>query len=295
MNSNERCVIDASLVDHLIAVQFPQWQNLPVRVVANGGWDNRTFRLGDNMLVRMPSGANYAVQVAKEQYWLPKLAPFLPLLIPTPLAIGQPGEGYPWRWSVYRWLEGEPAAFAQVNNWRDFAVSLARFLAALQSIDATNGPAAGIHSFYRGGSLTHYDKDTRQAIDQLKDRIDVDVATRTWEAALATQWQDAPVWIHGDISAGNLLVQNGQLSAVIDFGQLAVGDPACDLVIAWTLFSGERRTAFRDILSLDADTWVRAKGWVLWKALITAAGLTNPNNFEAQRCWRIIDEILRDD
>ena len=166
MNSNEKLTIDVTLVNRLIAAQFPHWQDLPVQAVPNGGWDNRTFRLGENMLVRMPSAADYAVQVEKEQYWLPRLAPFLPLSIPTPLAMGQPGEGYPWRWSIYRWLEGEPAVSARMNNWRDFAVSLGRFLIALQSIDATDGPAAGKHSFYRGGSLAHYDKGTRQAIDQ---------------------------------------------------------------------------------------------------------------------------------
>lgn len=128
MNSDERLIIDVSLVDRLIAVQFPQWQNLPIRAIVNDGWDNRTFRLGDNMLVRMPSAVNYAVQVEKEQYWLPKLAPFLPLPIPKPLALGQPGEGYPWQWSIYRWLEGEPGTSAQVNNWHDFAMNLARFL-----------------------------------------------------------------------------------------------------------------------------------------------------------------------
>jgi aminoglycoside phosphotransferase (APT) family kinase protein len=294
MNSDEKLIINVALINRLIAAQFPQWQNLPVQPVPNGGWDNRTFRLGENMLVRMPSAADYATQVEKEQHWLPKLAPFLPLSIPTPLALGQPGNGYPWQWSIYRWLEGEPAASARVNNWRDFAVDLARFLKMLQSTDATGGPPPGIHSFYRGGSLTHYDKTTREAIAKLKDQIDADAAIAIWEAALSTRWQAAPVWVHGDVSAGNLLVQNGQLSAVIDFGQLAVGDPACDLVIAWTLFSGESRTAFRDILSLDADTWVRAKGWALWKALITATGFTNPGNFEAQRCWRIINEILKD-
>ncbi len=292
MNSNEKLIIDISLVNRLIAMQFPQWQNLPVRAVANGGWDNRTFRLGEDMLVRIPSAADYAAQVEKEQHWLPRLAPFLPLPIPTPLAMGEPGEGYPWCWSIYQWLEGEPAAFAQVNDWRDFAMSLARFLVAFQSIDATDGPAAGAHSFYRGESLVHYAMGTRQAISQLKERIDVDAVAAIWEAALATHWPGTPAWIHGDISAGNLLVQNGQLSAVIDFGQLAVGDPACDLVIAWTFFSRESRAAFCDILSLDVDTWARAKGWALWKALITAAGFTHPNNFEAQRCWHIINEIL---
>lgn len=150
MHSNAKLIIDAKLVNRLITAQFPQWQNLSVQAVPNGGWDNRTFRLGDDMLVRLPSAADYAAQVEKEQHWLPRLAPSLPLPIPMPLAMGQPGEDYPWRWSIYRWLEGESAASARVDHWRDFAVSLARFLVALQSIDATDGPVAGAHSFYRG-------------------------------------------------------------------------------------------------------------------------------------------------
>jgi aminoglycoside phosphotransferase (APT) family kinase protein len=292
MKTKEKLLMDVVLANRLIAMQFPQWQNLPTRRLVNEGWDNRSFRLGEDLLIRMPSAADYAKQVEKEQFWLPRLAAFLPLPIPIPVAIGQPGEGYPWQWSIYRWLEGESAASASVSHWRDFAVSLAGFLLALQSIDATGGPAAGAHNFYRGGSLVHYDSAMRQLIIKLKDRIDTDIATEVWEAALDTHWRGQPVWVHGDVSAGNLLVQEGRLSAVIDFGQLAVGDPACDLMIAWTLFNGESRAAFGDTLSLDNGTWLRAKAWTLWKALTTAAGLNNPDNFEAHRCWLIIDEIL---
>jgi aminoglycoside phosphotransferase (APT) family kinase protein len=290
----KKLTIDERLVCRLIATQFPQWQNLPVRGVAVGGWDNRTFHLGEDMLVRMPSAAEYAAQVEKEQHWLPGLAPFLPLQIPIPLAIGEPAEGYPWRWSVYRWLKGETATSAHITHLHDLALNLAQFLLALQSIDSTGGPAPGLHSFYRGGSLSTYDAATRHAIAGLKDQIDSHAATEVWEMAIATSWQNAPVWVHGDISAGNLLLQKGQLSAVIDFGQLAIGDPACDLAIAWTFFSGESRAAFRNTLPLDAATWARGRAWTLWKALITAAGFTSPNNLEARRCWRIISEVLTD-
>ncbi len=284
--------IDSSLVHHLIASQFPQWKDLPIKPIANQGWDNRTFHLGENMLVRMPSREDYALQVEKEQQWLPKLAPFLPLPIPSPIAMGRPDDKYPWKWSINNFLRGSPASITPISNLNEFAKSLAQFLLALQSIDAKGGPLAGPHSFYRGGSLKIYDSETRQALGLLKGKIDTVTASEIWETALATSWQNPPVWIHGDISTGNLLLQDGQLSAVIDFGQLAVGDPACDLAIAWTLFKGESREIFRTLLALDAGTWARGRAWTLWKFLIVAAGLTEWNAIEASEPCRIIEEVL---
>ena len=286
-------IIDFILVRKLIDSQFPQWKHLPITPVAHGGWDNRTFHLGDTMLVRLPSGQEYAPKVEKEHKWLPILAPLLPLQIPIPLEMAKPGNGYPWNWSVYRWIEGETAAHAHIANSCDFAESLAQFLVALQKIDPSNGPIPGTTTD-RGGPLAIYDDETRQALAILKDKIDVEVATKVWESALATQWNKPPVWVHGDISLGNLLVQNGQLSAVIDFGGLAIGDPACDLAIAWTFFKGESREVFRSTINLDEGTWARGRGWALWKALIVAACLCETNNIEGENCWRIIDEVIAD-
>ena len=285
-------LIDDPLVRRLVATQFPQWADLPIQPVTRGGWDNKTFHLGEQMLVRMPSAADYEAQVEKEQRWSPQLAPLLPLPIPEPLAMGQPGNGYPWRWSIYRWLEGETATTERIADLRVFSVRLAQFLIALQRIDPTGGPPPGPNNFYRGGLLSTYDVETRQAIAALKGKIDIDAVTEVWEAALATAWRGSPVWTHGDVSGGNLLVQEGELSSVIDFGQLAVGDPACDLSIAWTLFGGESREIFRAMLPLDADTWARGRGWTLWKALIVAADFTNTNAVEAAQPWRIIDDVL---
>lgn len=287
-------IINEALVRQLVAMQFPQWKDLAVWPVKHSGWDNRTFHLGEQMIVRMPSAQHYAEQVEKEQRWLPKLAPFLPLAIPTPLAMGEPALGYPWKWSIYRYLPGEAAATAQINDLSDFATRLAQFLTALHRIDTTDGPLAGPHSFYRGGPLSTYDVETRQAMSVLKDKIDVGVATEVWEKALATIWPSKPVWVHGDVSVGNLLVQDGRLIGVIDFGQLAVGDPACDLAIAWTLFKGESRETFRAMLPLDDGAWARGRAWTLWKALIIAAGITNSNAAEAKQSFRIIDEVLAD-
>ncbi len=290
----DRLLIDATLVGQLIAQQFLPWKDLPVRPVVRSGWDNHTFHLGEDMLVRLPSAARYAGQVEKEHTWLPRLGPLLPLSIPTPLAMGEPAEGYPWKWSVYRWLEGDAAATARIQDLGDFARSLARFLVALQGVDPAGGPLPGPQNFYRGGPLSVYDTETRTALAKLKGKIDITAATDAWEAALATTWDRAPVWVHGDISPGNLLVRDGRLTSVIDFGQLGIGDPACDLTIAWTLFDGESRQVFHDLLGLAPDTWTRARAWTLWKALIVAAGLTNAHAAEAGQPLHLIHEVLRD-
>jgi aminoglycoside phosphotransferase (APT) family kinase protein len=289
----QQAVIDAALVRRLLSKQFPQWAELPVQSVESEGWDNRSFRLGAHMVVRLPSAVAYSMQVEKEQRWLPKLAPLLPVPIPTPLAIGEPASGYPWRWSIYRWIEGDIAAPERIGELSDFATRLAEFLIALHRIDPTDGPPPGPHNFYRGGSLITYDAATRQAIAALKGRIDADAATEVWETALVNTWDRPPVWVHGDVSAGNLLVQAGRLSAVIDFGMLGVGDPACDLAIAWTLFETESRKTFRALLPLDPGTWARGRAWALWKALILAAGLTAGQADETKRCWRIIEAVLQ--
>lgn len=287
----KRLAISEDLTRRLVATQFPEWADLPVRPISRG-WDNRSFRLGDDMLVRLPSAAEYAIQVEKEHYWLPRLAPSLPLPIPKPLAIGAPTNGYPWQWSIYRWIEGETAVPGPIDDMGDFAVSLAGFLTALYGTDAAEGPKPGEHNFYRGAALATYDKETRHAIATLQGKIDTRLATEAWETALGTKWILPPVWVHGDVSPENLLVERGKLSAVIDFGMLAVGDPACDLSIAWTLFRGENRRQFRERVQLDSATWARGRAWTLWKALIIAAGLVQTNEVGMRRPFRIIEEVL---
>jgi len=284
--------IDREFVSHLVAMQFPKWKDLPVWPVAKMGWDNKTFHLGEDMLVRLPSRAEYAVQVEKEHKWLGFLGPKLPFLIPEVIAMGEPSENYPWKWSIYRYIEGEPASTDLITNLSYFAKDLAQFLITLQSIDVIGGPSSGEHSFHRGGSLSNYDTDTRKAIGLLSNKIDTERATKVWENALMSKWINPPVWVHGDINAGNLLVKDGNLCAVIDFGQLNIGDPACDLAIAWTFFKGKSREVFYDSLPLDRNTWNRARGWALWKALIIASGLSKTNVMEVKHSCSIIDEVL---
>lgn len=289
-----RVAATPALVAELIAGQFPQWESLPITPVAESGWDNRSFRLGETMLIRMPTAAWYAAQVAKEQQWLPLLAPALPVPIPQPIAQGVPGLGFPWPWSIYGWLEGAPANLARVPDLRQFATDLAAFLIAMHAAHAVDGPAPGAHSFHRGGGLSVYDHQTRAAIKALGNGIDGAAALRLWEAALASRWAHAAVWVHGDIAPGNLLVRGGRLAAVIDFGSSAVGDPACDLAIGWTFFDAPARAAFHAALGLDDTTITRAAGWALWKALIVLAALpgTNPEGHDAAAA--VIAAILND-
>ncbi|MEM9082489.1 MAG: aminoglycoside phosphotransferase family protein [Planctomycetota bacterium] len=284
--------IDASLVRRLIAEQFPQWSQFTVRPVEVGGWDNRTFHLGEGMSVRLPSAERYADKVKKETQWLPVLRDHLPLPIPQPIAVGSPGCGYPWPWSIYRWIEGRDASVGHIENLEDFARDLAAFLLKLQNIPAGDGPAGGKHNFYRGASLSVYDAEARAAIDSLREKIDVKEATDVWNRSVRSQWNRQQIWIHGDVSASNLLVHDGKLAAVIDFGGMGVGDPACDLTIAWTLFASGSRDQFRAGMGLDKQTWERARGWALWKAAITLAELEDTTTDKAAKAFRVIEAVL---
>lgn len=286
--------IEIDLVRQLVASQFPRWAHLPVRPVEVDGWDNRTFRLGDDLSVRLPSGADYALQVDKEQQWLPVLAPQLPLPIPTPVARGEPGDGYPYPWSVYRWLDGRPAAAGPGTDLGPLAADLATFLVALRDVDARHGPPPGPHNFHRGGGLDIYADETWRALEALGDEVDQARIGRLVEEALASSWTADPVWVHGDVAAGNLLVRQGQLAAVIDFGCCGVGDPACDLVIAWTMFSVDSRAIFRQQVGLDPDTWARGRGWALWKALITFVGDLESRTAQAPVTRGVIEAVVQD-
>ncbi|WP_410632616.1 aminoglycoside phosphotransferase family protein [Amycolatopsis sp. cmx-4-83] len=266
-------------VRRLVAEQFPHWAGLAVRPVANGGWDNRTFHLGDAMSVRLPTAAEYALAVGKEQRWLPVLAPRLPLPVPVPLAEGRPGADFPFPWSVYPWLDGEPATAERIADPVAFAAGLAGFLAALQDVDPAGAPGPGKHNWFRGGTLRTYDELVRHLLDDRTGEI--------WQAALDAPWDGVVRWFHGDVAAGNLLLDKGKLAAVIDFGTCGAGDPACDVAIAWTLLTAEGRRVFRERLAIDDATWARGRGWALWKTLGTLAR-GGPEALEAQR---VLDEI----
>lgn len=301
----DRDEITAELASELVAEQFPQWAGLPVVEVPLNGWDNTTFRLGDELSIRLPSGEGYATAVSKEHRWLPVLAPQLPVSIPQPVAMGRPGGRYPWPWSIYRWLPGTPASQARIPNFDRFATQLAGFLNALHAADISDAPAAGPGSAHRGGPLSYYDdEEIPAALDLLADRYNTDTLKQAWLAALSSQWQPPPVWMHGDFSGSNLLVtEDGELSAVIDFGCAGVGDPACDLTIAWTFFPENSAEQFRTGVALDKNTWARARGWALWKAFVTILRAKKNDRDEyadarrfgwRQNPYEVIDRVLAD-
>ena len=269
--------IDEELVATLVAAQFPQYADLPVARVEPGGNDNRTFRIGTALSARLPSAAGYVPAVEKEHRWLPELARQLEVTIPQPVGLGAPGHGYPWPWTLNRWLPGSDLLHAHELDRTRLAAELGRFLRALRSIDGSHGPLAGAHSFYRGASLQHYDSEARSALRSPDE-------AKIWHEALASQWHGPPTWFHGDIAPGNLLIDQGRLCAVIDWGTSGVGDPACDLVIAWTYFDAVERQTFAAEAGLDEGTWARARGWALWKALITGGHDSD----------RVVRELLED-
>ncbi|GHC81457.1 aminoglycoside phosphotransferase family protein [Streptomyces flavofungini] len=328
--------IDVPLVRKLLAAQFPQWAHLPVEQFPSAGTVNAVFRLGDAMAVRLPRIAGGAEDVAKESHWLPWLAPQLPATIPAVLGRGEPGEGYPWTWSVHSWLDGENPAAGALTDPVALAADLAAFITALRRADATDGPPA-----YRGAPVATEDAETRAAIEKLRrmgrtghagqtgqtgqagqatqtkpngtdapldldaspapslspvdTRIDLDAATAAWEATLRTpDWHAPPVWVHSDLMPGNLLVRDGRLHAVIDFGTAGVGDPACDLIVAWNLLPADARDAFRVATGADDAMWARGRGRALSMALIQLPYYAVTNPVLAANARHVIHEVLAD-
>jgi aminoglycoside phosphotransferase (APT) family kinase protein/RimJ/RimL family protein N-acetyltransferase len=282
--------IDQPLVQKLIAQQFPEWTSLELKPVSTAGTDHALYRLGKEMVIRLPKIGWAVENVDKEYFWLPKIAPFLPISIPLPIAKGQPTNEYPYPWSIYNWLEGNNPKVGALLYPIALANELGAFIRTVRSIDLPNGPQSN-----RGGPLIEKDFETRQALVKLEGIIDVPLVTQIWEKALkAPQWSELPVWIHGDLSPGNLLQVNGHLSAVIDFGILGIGDPACDLIIAWNLLPSYTRAIFRSALQVDDAMWVRGKGWALSNALIALPYYKDTNLILADNARHVISEVVAD-
>ncbi len=292
-----RVRVETNQVRQLINSQFPQWAERPIRPVKKGGWDNWTFHLGDDMVVRLPSALEYAQAVEKEHRWLPILAAHLPVPIPTPLGQGAPSPDYPHPWSIYQWIRGRTATTDGIADPVTFATDVATFLSALQAVDPTDGPQPGIHNWFRGGTLRTFDVNTQDSLRALEGHIDVDRARQIWDDALSARWDGVDRWFHGDMANGNLLLDDaGQLAAVIDFGTCGVGDPACDLAVAWTLLTTEGRQAFRERLAVDDATWERGRGWALWKALATCRyTLEDPESLDDfEDAMRVVGVLLNE-
>ncbi len=250
---------DVDLVRRLLESQHPQWAGLPIERVRSAGTDNALYRLGDDLAVRLPR-IHWAVDnVAKEQRWLPVLAPHLPLAVPLPVAAGQPEEAFPYPWGVVQWLPDGTADLDQLDDPVQAARDLAAFVLALRAVDPTGGPTPG-----RGLPVRLGDDGVRRGIAGLRGEVDADAVLRAWERVMAIPDHDGPpVWFHGDLAYLNLLARDGRLSAVIDWGTCGVGDPAIDSIIAWNLFPPDARQTYREALEVDDATWARGKGWVL--------------------------------
>jgi aminoglycoside phosphotransferase (APT) family kinase protein len=287
---DDEFAISEPLVHQLVAGQFPQWKDLAIKSVSSSGTDNALFLLGDEMVVRLPR-IHWAVgDVEKESQFLPLLAPLLPFEVPVPVGKGAPAHGYPSNWSIYPWLKGNNPIVGSIGDPELLATDLAKFINALHSIDSSNGPVAE-----RGVALQDRDSGTRTAIDELDGQIDKSSVELAWQVALnASVWTKPPVWIHGDLAPGNILLVADRLSAVIDFGALGVGDPACDLIVAWNLLPANVRNIFRSAVNVDEATWMRGRGWALSISLIQLPYYQNRNPELAANARYVINEILRE-
>jgi aminoglycoside phosphotransferase (APT) family kinase protein len=282
---NDKSIIPTlDLARKLIAEQFPEYVSLPIVDVEKQRHDNRTYRLGNHMLIRMPTAEDYALKVPKEQELLPQLAKRLSVSIPAPIKMGKPSADYPYPFSIYKWLSGKSINLLTLTDQdkEQLAFDVAKFLKELQAITDVEGPGPGQHNWWRGDHVSVYNKGVREQIAALAEIIDAPRALVLWDQACATKWDKKPVWIHGDFAIGNILMDGGKLSAVIDFGGAAVGDSACDLVIAWTYLSGKARETFISEMDMDFDTWLRARAWALWKATFELCQIADKKSSEAE-------------
>ena len=281
---------DVSLVRRLLATQFPRWADLPISAVQSTGTVNAVYRLGDHLYARLPRVQKWSEDLDKEWHWLPKLAPRLSLRVPEPVGKGHPSSSYPYSWAIYGWIDGRPYSDKLVDDEHQAAKDLAQFVVELRRIDPVTGAP-------RGGRkpLRELDALTRAAIESAQGVIDNDAATAAWERALqAPAWKGTPVWIHTDLLRPNVLVHGGRLCAVIDFGGVGVGDPAADVIAAWSVFSRTGRGTFRRALDVDEGTWNRARGFALHQAamIIPYYGETNPEFVALAK--RTVEEVLAD-
>jgi len=283
--------VTAPLVRQLIANQFPHWQHLSLQAVDSSGTDNVLYRLGSEFVVRLPMRPAAVPQIVREATWLPYLAPYVPVRIPHPLAVGQASADYPASWAVYTWLSGETALTAAVPDQTPIARQLAAFVRALWQVPvrADTPLATGAE---RGGVLRHRHALTVAALTAAHDFVDGARLHELWQRALAaSDWTGAPVWVHGDIQPTNLLVEHGELRAVIDFGTLGVGDPAVDLLVAWNYLDAPARHVFREAVAVDTATWERGRGWALSVALLQLPYYLHTNPVMVASARRVIAAV----
>ena len=294
MNEKE-FVISPPLIRNLLRAQFPHWAALEITEVPSGGTDNVMCRLGRELVVRLPRAAATIPTLEKEQAWLPRLEQALPIAVPRLVARGQASPDYPAPWSINAWIEGATYREDAVTDWDAFVQALTTFVHALQSIDITGAPTPGRHNFGRGAPLATRDLRVRAALDAAASWLDIDAARAAWdEDSRSPEWPGPPRWIHGDIHANNILLSDGRLHAVIDFGGLGVGDPACELALAWRLLPSRARPQFRTLIGPDVATWRRARAWALSISLMEVLHYRTSNPVLTAIAVRTIGEVLRD-
>ena len=285
---------DAGLVRRLVARHRPEWAHLPVHHVPSTGTDIALYRLGDDLVVRLPLRPSSTRRIDRIARWLPVLAPHLPLAVPAPAATVEPSDHFPWAWSIMSWVDGVDAATLRPDP-RHAVDDLAGFIAALHAVDGTGGPVPSAADLGRGVPLATRDHETRRWIERARGMVDVRAVTAVWEDALwAPAWDGPPVWLHGDLASGNLLVRDDRISAVIDWATVGLGDPAFDLLVAWEMFDAAGRDAFRAAVGVDDATWARGRGWALSTAVIALPYYEGTNAFMAEQARRKIAAVLDD-
>lgn len=286
--------IDSQLVRTLIRDLFADYSDLELRRLSSDGSDNVIYRLGADMCIRLPLTPRASAFLVKEVECIPKL-PTLPMQIPKPLSKGTATDDYPSPWAIYQWIEGDVVTGKTLRDEFDAARRLAKFVGALQQADASDAPIYGRHNNFRGCPLSKRHDLTVSAIARVSDLFNTKTLHSVWEQSInLTEWPGDPVWVHGDIHAANLLMRDGELHAVIDFGLMGAGDPAVDLIVNWSLLSEQARSCFRTTLMVDEDTWLRGRGWALSTALIALAYYRNTNRYQSDNSMRVIAEVLTD-
>ncbi|GAB2794350.1 aminoglycoside phosphotransferase family protein [Streptomyces chlorus] len=289
--------VDESVVRSLLKAQRPEWADLSLSP-AGAGTDNTMYRLGDDLLIRLPRTSGNGESLRKELDWLPRLAPLLSCPIPEPVHAGTPTNDFPLLWSVYRWIDGDEARPDTIQDWASFGADLAAVVRELHGIGLMGATRAGELSWYRGGGLEPCDEWISGCFDDCRSTVgselDVDTLERLWRAALALPEPSGPqVWLHGDLKPTNLLVRDGRLHALIDFGGLSIGHPDAEHATLWDL-PPQARQAYWDTVNLDTPAWTRARAWAIAVAVSGISYYWDTFPAFVAECRARIEAILMD-